>query len=339
MSDVIQVNKSKSKIKDIVSKMGVLLALFVLCVILAFASPYFLTGTNIMNILRQTSINAMIATGMLLCLITGGIDLSVGANAVTCACVMGALVKAGVTNALVLLLAALIVGSLIGLSNGLLLTKLKLPHPFVSTLGMKNVLSGVALLVVASQSVPFEDGAITWLGSANIFEEASFGGFPVSFIAVILIFIAFSIFLRKTSLGRQIFCVGGNPEASRLSGIPSDAVLTTVYTISGFMCAIAGIMLVGRTGIAAPASAIQPYDTDAIAACIIGGASFQGGKGTMYGTLIGALLIAVIRNGLDLLHADSAMQYIIVGAVIILAVAIDVIRNRMEANARRKAAV
>ncbi len=338
MSQSLSVNK-RLNIRDLLSKMGIILALLILCIILAIASPNFLTMSNIMNVLRQTSINAMIATGMLLCLITGGIDLSVGANAVTCACVMGMLVQRGITSAFILIPVALLAGSVIGVTNGLLLTKLKLPHPFVSTLGMKNILSGVALLLVASQSVPFPEGGITWLGSANIFETETFKGFPVSFLFVIVTFIIFSIFLRRTTLGRQIFCVGGNAEAARLSGINSDRVLTTVYGLSGFMCAIAGIMLVGRTGIAAPASAIQPYDTDAIAACIIGGASFQGGKGTMSGTLIGALLIAVIRNGLDLLHADSAMQYVIVGLVIILAVAIDVIRTRVEADARRRAAV
>lgn len=145
-------------------------------------------------------------------------------------------------------------------------------------------------------------------------------------------------FLNRTALGRSIYCVGGNPEAARMSGINSDNVLTFCYTLSGFMCALAGIVLVGRTGVANGTNAQQPYDTDAIAACIIGGASFMGGKGTMTGTMLGALIIAVIRNGLTLLGAQSDIQFIVVGMVIIIAVLIDVVRGQMEVRARRLAA-
>jgi ribose transport system permease protein len=220
----------------------------------------------------------------------------------------------------------------------MLLTRLHLPHPFVSTLGVKNILCGVALLVVNSKMINnFPDG-VTWLGAYSVATVGKFPGVPVSFIAVILLFCVFHVFLNKTALGRSIYCVGGNPEAARLSGIDSANVLTFCYALSGFMCALAAIVLVGRAGIANPANAIQPYDTDAIAACIIGGASFMGGKGTIWGTLVGALIIAVIRNGLTLLNAQSDIQYIVIGAVIILSVFIDVTRERMEAAARRKSA-
>jgi len=204
---------------------------------------------------------------------------------------------------------------------------------------MKNVLCGLALLVVSSKTVAgFPDG-VTALGATNLFKvPGKFSGFPLSFVVVILLFIGFHFFLNKTALGRQIFCVGGNPEATRLSGINSDNVLIFVYALCGLMSAIAGIVLVGRTGVANPASAIEPYDTDAIAACIIGGASFMGGKGTIWGTLIGAILISTIRNGLTLLEASSDIQYIVIGLVIITAVFIDVTRGRMEAKARRLAA-
>ena len=327
----------ESKAKGLMSKLGTLLALIILCVILSIATNKFLTVTNLMNVLKQTSVNALIASGMLVCLITAGIDLSVGANAVTCACVMGMLKGMGVTNPILLILSALICGTFIGWVNGTLLTRLHLPHPFVSTLGMKNILCGVALLVVDSKMVADFPDAVTWLGSYSVFKTGAFPGVPVSFLAVILLFCVFHVFLNKTALGRSIYCVGGNPEAARLSGIDSANVLTFCYSLSGFMCALASIVLVGRAGIANPANAIQPYDTDAIAACIIGGASFMGGKGTIWGTLIGALIIAVIRNGLTLLNAQSDIQYIVIGAVIILSVFIDVTRERMEANARRKA--
>ena len=146
------------------------------------------------------------------------------------------------------------------------------------------------------------------------------------------------IFLSRTSLGRSIYCVGGNSEATRLSDINSANVLTFCYAMSGLMAALAGIVSVGRSGICNGANATQPYDTDAIAACIIGGASFSGGKGTMAGTMVGALIIGVLRNGFTLLAIDSALQNVVLGLVIILAVFMDVTRERMEAKARRMAA-
>ena len=285
-----------------------------------------------MSVLKQTTFTALLSTGMLLCLITAGIDLSVGANATFCACICGMLVKGGMTNALVLIVIAIVAGTLIGLINGLLLTRLHLPHPFVSTLGMKNFLWGASLLVVSSQMVSgFPDGVMA-LGSATI------GGFPVSFIIVVVIYVIMHILLTRTSLGRSIYCAGGNMEATRLSGINAPNVLTFCYALSGFMAALAGIVSIGRSGICNGANAIQPYDTDAIAACVIGGASFMGGKGTMIGTMIGALIIATLRNGFTLLSIDSAVQNMVLGLVIIGAVLLDVTRESMAVKARRKEA-
>lgn len=312
--------------------LGTLAALVVLCVLIAIASPNFLTFNNIMSVFKQTAFNAFVSVGMLLCLITAGIELSVGANAIFCSCLMGMMVQKDMTSGIAMVIVALIAGTAIGLINGLLLTRLHLPHPFVSTLGMKNVLWGAALLVTGSQMVSgFPEGA-TWFGSATV------GGFPVSFICVIILYIGMHIFLTKTTLGRSIYCVGGNPEAARLSGINSANVLTFCYTFSGLMAAIAGIVTTGRSGICNGTMAIQPYDTDAIAACIIGGASFMGGKGTMAGTMVGVLIIGVLRNGFTLLAFDSALQNLVLGLVIILAVLMDVTRERMEAKARRLAA-
>ena len=312
--------------------MGTLGALAVMCVVLSVLNSNFYSFNNIMGILKQTSFNALLATGMLLCLITAGIDLSVGANAVFCACVMGAMVKAGMTNGIVMLVVAIVVGGLVGTLNGVLLTRLHLPHPFVSTLGMKNVLWGAALVVTNSQMVNNFPEAVQWLGKETI------GGFPVSFIVVIVIYVVMHIFLSRTSLGRSIYCAGGNMEATRLSGINSANVLTFCYMLSGIMAALGGIVSVGRSGICNGANATQPYDTDAIAACIIGGASFSGGKGTMAGTMLGALIIAVLRNGFTLLSISSAVQNIVLGLVIIGAVLMDVMRQASEAKKRRLAA-
>ena len=314
------------------SFLGTLAALIILCVVLTIVSDKFLTYNNLMSVLKQTTFTALLSTGMLLCLITAGIDLSVGANATFCACICGMLVKGGMTNSLVLIVIAIVAGTLIGLINGLLLTRLHLPHPFVSTLGMKNFLWGASLLVVSSQMVSgFPDGVMA-LGSATI------GGFPVSFIIVVVIYVIMHILLTRTSLGRSIYCAGGNMEATRLSGINAPNVLTFCYALSGFMAALAGIVSIGRSGICNDANAIQPYDTDAIAACVIGGASFMGGKGTMIGTMIGALIIATLRNGFTLLSIDSAVQNMVLGLVIIGAVLLDVTRESMAVKARRKEA-
>ena len=314
------------------SFLGTLAALIILCVVLTIVSDKFLTYNNLMSVLKQTTFTALLSTGMLLCLITAGIDLSVGANATFCACICGMLVKGGMTSSLVLIVIAIVAGTLIGLINGLLLTRLHLPHPFVSTLGMKNFLWGASLLVVSSQMVSgFPDGVMA-LGSATI------GGFPVSFIIVVVIYVIMHILLTRTSLGRSIYCAGGNMEATRLSGINAPNVLTFCYALSGFMAALAGIVSIGRSGICNGANAIQPYDTDAIAACVIGGASFMGGKGTMIGTMIGALIIATLRTGFTLLSIDSAVQNMVLGLVIIGAVLLDVTRESMAVKARRKEA-
>ena len=313
-------------------QLGTILALVIMCLFLAISNKNFYSYSNLMSILKQTAFNAFLAVGMLLCLITAGIDLSVGANAVFCACLMGALAKAGMSSGIVLMIIGIVAGGLVGFINGTLLTRLHLPHPFVSTLGMKNVLWGLALLVTGSQMINIFPDSVQWLGLTTI------GGFPVSFIVVIVLYVIMHIFLSKTALGRSIYCAGGNMEATRLSGINTANVLTFCYTMSGIMAALAGIVSVGRSGICNGANATQPYDTDAIAACIIGGASFTGGKGTMFGTMLGCLIISVLRNGFTLLSIDSAVQNIVLGLVIILAVLMDVIRAQMEAKRRRLAA-
>ena len=313
-------------------QLGTILALVIMCLFLAISNKNFYSYSNLMSILKQTAFNAFLAVGMLLCLITAGIDLSVGANAVFCACLMGALSKSGMSSGILLMIIGILAGGLVGFINGTLLTRLHLPHPFVSTLGMKNVLWGLALLVTGSQMINTFPASVQWLGLTTIV------GFPVSFIVVIVLYIVMHVFLSKTAMGRSIDCAGGNMEATRLSGINTANVLTFCYTMSGIMAALAGIVSVGRSGICNGANATQPYDTDAIAACIIGGASFTGGKGTMFGTMLGCLIISVLRNGFTLLSIDSAVQNIVLGLVIILAVLMDVIRAQMEAKRRRLAA-
>lgn len=340
--------KKNNSAKELMQKLGTLAALIILCAIFCITMPdKFPKIGNIMNILKQASINCLIASGMLCALITAGIDLSVGSNCVLCTCLIGVLVQSGITNPVILVLAGLAASTCAGIINGLLLTRLDLPHPFVSTMGMKNVLWGLALVITGSKSIGFTNTGIDslmWVGGGSIGTvrdaagKVTFPGIPFSFILVIIVFCIFHVFLTKSALGRQIYCCGGNPEAARLSGIPSKNVLTFVYALSGFMAGMAGVVSVGRLA-SANGNAGQTYDNDAIAACIVGGASFTGGKGTIWGTLIGALIMAVIRNGLNLMGASNDVQYIVIGAVIILAVTVDVVRNKMEAKARKMAAV
>lgn len=339
--------KKKNGLGDLMMKLGPLFVLAILFIVFSITRQgRFMTMANQMNILKQTAVNCLIGSGMLLALITAGIDLSVGYNAILATCTIGVLMQNfGVTSPWILIPAAIIVSSLAGFINGTLLTRLDLPHPFVSTLGMKNVLWGAALLITSSKTIGFTNKGIDdvlWIGrqtfDINIFGLKLLEGFPVSFILVILVYLVFHVFLNHTALGRQIYIVGGNPEAARMSGIRSKDVLTIVYTISGIMCGIAGIVLAGRLNTANTASAAT-YDTDAIAACIIGGASFRGGKGTIWGTMLGALLISTIRNGLNLFSAGNDIQYIVIGSVIILAVTIDVTRGKLEARARKLATI
>ena len=319
-------NKKKRKMP---SFMGPLMAVLILSVVLTIVSDTFLSMNNWMNILRQAAINSMVSCGMLMILLTGGVDLSVGPIVALSSCSMGVLMQHGVSNAFILIVSALIVGVVCGGINGLLFTKLQLPHPFVSTMGARQVYRGLALLITGAAPIAGFSPAVTFVGSANI------GDCPVCFIVVILIFAVVGVFLNRTALGRKIYSVGGNKEAARLSGIHVPGTLNFVYIMSGFMCAVAGIIMVGRVGTATPLAG-ETYDMDAIAACVIGGASFNGGKGTISGTLIGALLIAVIRNGLNLLGAQTDIQYIVIGIVIILAVFVDIVRGNAAVTARRK---
>ncbi len=307
---------------------GPLMALIILTIILAIVTDRFVYHDNIMNVLRQSSINALVALGMLFVLLTGGIDLSVGSVVALSACVMAVFMKSfGITTPFILIPVGLLCGVVVGTINGLLFTKAKLPHPFVSTLGMMMMIRGVCLILTGARPMTGFPDSVLWLGRANMV-------FPVNFILVIIMCLAYSVLLNRTTLGRQIYAVGGNKEAARLSGIDVDKTVCFVYIVSGFMAALAGIVLLGRISTAYALSG-DKYEMDAIAACVIGGASFNGGVGSVLGTLIGALMIGVLRNGLNLLGAKSDVTQVVIGAVIILAVYIDVMRARAAYNLER----
>lgn len=316
------------RIRDVLHKLGALLGLVVLSGVLACLSPHFLTVDNIMNVARQSAINSLIALGLLLAILTGGIDLSVGSILALSIVLMGiVIVKLGMAP-LAGVAVCLVTGLFFGFLNGLMLTKLSLPHPFISTLGTMNIARGLALIVTAASPISGFPQSIQFLGSYFI------GPVPVSFILVVTVYVLFHLFLNYTRTGKYIYAVGGNPEAARLSGINVHKVLIVVYTISGFMAALAGIVLVGRVNAAYPLAGLG-YEFDAIAAAIIGGASFFGGEGTVWGTLIGAMIMAVLRNGLNLLSVSAEMQTVAIGVVIIAAVYVDVLRQQAAKQARR----
>ncbi len=323
-----------SKKRKMPSFMGPLIAVVLLFIVLSIATPStFLTVTNLMNILKQSAIYECIAFGMTMVLLTGGIDISVGPIVAFSTCIMGVLLLNGVENAAVLIIVCIVVGTCCGLINGLIFTKLKLPHPFVSTMGARQVFRGLALLITGSAPIGGFSAAVKFAGAANIGNV-----FPVCFVIVIVLCVILHIFLTRTVLGRNIYSVGGNKEAARLSGVNVPWTLTFVYVMSGLMCSIAAVISIGRVGTATPLAG-ETYDMDSIASCVIGGASFSGGKGTIGGTFLGAMCITIIRNGLNLLGAQTDIQYIVIGLVIIAAVFVDVVRgssaekNRMKARA------
>ncbi|MCM0650829.1 ABC transporter permease [Clostridium swellfunianum] len=324
-----QISDKKST-KDIINQFGSLLGLVMLCIALAFASEKFFTLTNIMNIARQSAINSLISVGMLLAILTAGIDLSVGSILALSTCLMGVAIIKWNINPFLAMGLCLITGAGLGFLNGIMLTKLKLPHPFISTLGTKNIARGLALILTAASPLSGFPKSVQYLGAAFI------GPIPVSFILVIIVFIAFSIFLNRSAQGRYIYAVGGNPEAAKLSGINVSYTLVLVYVLCGTMAALGGIVLTGRVNATFPLAGLD-YDLDAIAACIIGGASFMGGSGTVWGTLIGAMIMAVLRNGLNLLGVSADLQTIAIGAVIIGAVYVDVLRRQASNKAKTQA--
>lgn len=313
--------KQPRNYKGLIGKFGSLLALVLLMIILTILSDKFFTVNNIMNIARQSTINALLALGMLLPILTAGIDLSVGSILAISIMTMGVVSVSMGISPIIGILVCLIVGAGFGFLNGVLLTKLHLPHPFISTLGTMNIARGLALIITGAAPIAGFPFLIQYFGSEYI------GPIPVSFVVVLLIYCIFHVFLTRSQTGRYIYAIGGNKEAARLSGINVDRVLIIVYTLSGLMAGLAGLMMVGRVNSAFPLAG-SGYELDAIAAVIIGGASFLGGVGNVWGTLVGVFIIAILRNGLNLLNVSADFQMAVIGLVIIMAVFIDVLRQR-----------
>jgi ribose transport system permease protein len=298
---------------------GTLIGLFGLVLIFWILSPYFLTVSNLLNITQQTSINAIIAVGMTFVIISAGIDLSVGSIMAFSGVVMASCLHAGLPIALAVII-GLFIGFLCGLVNGLLISYGNLP-PFIATLGMMSVARGAALLYTDGKPIS---------GFSDSFRSVSTGEFlsiPVPVIIMIAVYLIAAFVLNRTRLGRYTYAIGGNEEASILSGINTKYIKTIIYGLGGMLSGFAAILLTARLNSAQPIAGIM-YELDAIAAVVIGGTSLMGGEGRISGTLIGALIMQVLRNGLNLIGVSSFIQQTIIGSVIIIAVLIDMLLKK-----------
>lgn len=307
---------------------GIVIVVIVMMLVLAAIKPeVFLSAQNLTNILKQNASLALLALGMYVVIVTAGIDLSVGSIMGLSMVALAIASKAGVPWPIVLLVGPAI-GVAVGWINGIGLTVLRLPHPFIMTLGTLNVARGLTFLISNGAPISGLQDEVRYIGQAYYsFGLAPPAGIPASLIVVAVCAVGLWFFLEKTNMGRHIFAIGGNPHAARVSGINVDRTLVVVYVISGFMAGLSGLLLAGRTDSGFPNAGIG-IELDAIAAVIIGGASFFGGRGTVMGVLAGVLIMGILRNGLNINNVSAFWQQILIGLVIIIAVYIDVLRRR-----------
>ncbi|PYR62028.1 MAG: ribose ABC transporter permease [Acidobacteria bacterium] len=295
-------------------RFGAIAGLVGLCVLLWALTPHFLTVSNALNVMEQTSINAIVAVGMTFVIVSGGIDLSVGSLVAFSGVVLAAALKAG-WPAPAAVGAALAVGAACGLANGLVIALGRLP-PFIMTLGMMSVARGAALMFTDGRPISGFDAPFRAIAVSRI------AGVPAPILITLLIYGAAHLVLARTRFGRYVYGIGGNEEATRLSGVAVHFHKTMIYVVSGVMSAVAAVLLTARLNTAQPIAGIM-YELDAIAAVVIGGTSLSGGEGTLGGTLIGALMMGVLRNGLNLLGVSSFLQQLVIGLVIVVAVLVD----------------
>lgn len=303
-----------SKLLEFSKQLGPTFVLIVLCIVAGILSPVFFTMSNLMNIVLQVSIIAVIAAGMTFVILTGGIDLSVGSILGLTGVLLAGIFKA-TDSVFLAAVASIVIGGLLGLVNGVLVSYGNVP-PFCATLGVMAMARGLAFVYTKGSPISSFPRQLRFFGSAYI------GAVPVPVIEAILIFIAAWYILTKTPLGRSIYAIGSNEQAARLSGIKTDFYKVLVYVISGILTGFAALMFVGRINSAHPLAG-QGYELDAIAAVVIGGTSLSGGQGSIAGTFLGALIMGVIRNALNLLNVDAYWQQVVIGAVIVAAVLVD----------------
>ena len=304
----------KNTLATTLKNYGIILAFIIICVALAILSPVFLTRNNILNVIRQTSIYGIMAVGMTFVILTGGIDLSVGSVLALSGAICAGLLKGG-SSMFVAIIAAIGVGVACGFVNGMFVTKARIP-PFVVTLGMTNIARGLTLIYTNGYPVSGFSPAFREIGGGYVV------GIPIPIIIFLAIVLIAYVVLSQTKLGRYTYAIGGNEETVKLSGVNSSNYKTLVYVISGLTCAVSALILTARLNSAEPIAGIG-YETDVIAAVCIGGASMSGGRGSVWGSLLGALLIGVLNNGMNLLGVSPYFQQVVKGLIIICAVWLD----------------
>lgn len=309
-----------SSVQRLIERLAPLLFLLLISLFLTIASDSFLTVQNVLTVLLQISVIGIVAIGQTMVMITAGIDLSVG-SVVGLSGVVATLLIASFGMPLVPALAVgVLAGGLCGVINGVLVTGVRIP-PFIATLAMMSVARGTALVLTGGVAVYNLPQTFAWLGNGKIFQV------PVPVIFLALVAVVFGLVLNKTTLGRHAFAIGSNLETARMSGVSVSRELVKVYTISGALAGLGGVILASRIVTGQP-TAGQMYELDAIAACVIGGTSLFGGVGTVTGAVIGAGLMGLIRNGANLLNVSAFWQQIVIGVIIAIAVAWDQYRRR-----------
>ncbi|MBP1996088.1 ABC transporter permease [Paenibacillus eucommiae] len=308
------ISKMNGSNRNILKKYGLLIALLSLCIIFSLTSPVFVTEQNILNILNQVSINAILAIGVTFVIIIGGIDLGLGSYVALTGC-LAALLAQSSDGTLLPILVGVGAGLVIGYINGLIITKGKLAA-FIVTLGMMTIARGGALVISEGRPISNLSPAFNHIAGGTIL------GIQIPILIVLAILIISFFVLKKTVFGRYVYAVGGNAEAARASGINVNKIKMYVYILCGGLAGVAGIIQASRITTGQPSIGVG-YELDAIAAAVIGGTSLSGGSGKIMGTIIGALIIGVINNGLDLLNVPSYFQQIIKGMIIIGALLLD----------------
>lgn len=321
--------------KDLIQRFAALAGLVLLVIAFTLTSDAFLSTSNGVTIALQTSTIAFIGIGACVTIITGGIDLSLGSVLALAGVVAAMATSFGLPVPIAMLL-GILTGSICGLFNGLVVTRLKLP-PFIATLGMMMIARGVALQITGARPVSGLPESFGVLGNdslfrmieigSNGFPKVIFPGIPYPVILMVILAVVVAIVLLKTTFGRHLYSIGSNEEAARLSGVKVDRVKAGAYILSGTMAGVAGIVLMSRLVTGQPNEGVA-YELDAIAAAVIGGTSLAGGVGTIPGTIIGAFIIGILRNGLNMNGVSSFTQMIIIGLVIIGTVWIDSLRNK-----------
>ena len=317
---------TKTKERRGPSYLGILIALVALCVVLTFASSSFLTVNNFLNIMQQISTNFLIAMGMTFIILIGDIDLSVGSNVALTGLILALMMKKAGLPVPAAILLALLFATALGLVIGIIITTFDLP-PFVATLGMMSFARGAAYTVTGGQPVYTFPTAFTAI-------VKRYNGIPIFTILIMLaVFLVAAYVLKYTKYGRYVYAIGGNRNCAKLSGINVKKVECIAFAISGFCCGVAAVVLCARLDSAVPTNA-DGAEMDAIAAVVIGGTSMSGGEGSIVGTVIGALIIQIIANGMNLLNVSSGAQKMVKGAIIVLAVIIDVVRRKHAEKAK-----